>query len=286
MENTSDDNPLIEISREEDLETSLIKIHEQYQLATSVLMWEWYEYLIDELKEVEMHMGEQYDNWKSIFELSKEQLNDLTRSYLEANFINERMSKNGEPPLIFIEENEEREFQYENLILYLNQALEEAKEKRDLKNRDCLNILPNFPDIAKQGANENLELEEQLKPYIEKWEELRSTYTNYLLKTYESIEILTNALLQAQFEIDFREKIKALEVKVLEILNEFGLESINTQNTRIEGREMVSRGTVSQEQAPDLEPYYVYATQGRGFKDKTTKKILKKAIVVTVEENN
>ncbi|RDU37085.1 nucleotide exchange factor GrpE [Neobacillus piezotolerans] len=93
---------------------------------------------------------------------------------------------------------------------------------------------------------------------------------------FQAVQQLGNDAVTKQVEMIINRSLEALE--------SYGFEEIKVLGEPIDGKTMISLGNVSRQQyAPDLEQYHVYSVHKRGFRDKETNEIIRKATVITVD---
>ncbi|MEE1133124.1 MAG: nucleotide exchange factor GrpE [Caryophanon sp.] len=69
---------------------------------------------------------------------------------------------------------------------------------------------------------------------------------------------------------------------LLDTIEHYDLAQINVKNMLLDGKYMISIGTIPQNQVPDLQKFEVYQQVQRGFMYRSTEKVMREAKVITV----
>ncbi|ALC89234.1 hypothetical protein AM500_05135 [Bacillus sp. FJAT-18017] len=103
------------------------------------------------------------------------------------------------------------------------------------------------------------------------------------IEMFDQLDIIYSAVQRLGNEAVTSEVKKVID-KAIKILETNGIEELQVQNKFIDGKIMISLGNVPRnEYAPQLEQYQVYQVHQRGFRDKETNQLLRKATVITVD---
>lgn len=166
----------------------------------------------------------------------------------------------------------------------INEVLASVKEDVKKGNRVSFKLLQQLEEklehfIENKEMNEN----ENVDSVVEDLQRRSGSLRELVLDMFDQLDVMYQASIQLNDEVMSEEVAKVVD-KGLQLLNEFGIEELKVEGQLIDGKTMVSLGNVSREQyAPHLDKYQVYSVHRRGFQDKETKELIRKATVITVD---
>lgn len=170
------------------------------------------------------------------------------------------------------------------------------------KDRSIHSLLDSLKEDIKKGNRANFkglqELETKFEEFVEairadKQEMVREAVAelkdknndlkNLALEMFDLLDSV-NWVIQELGNDEVTKQVEKVVDNALQTLDSYGLEEIEVMGKRIDGKTMISLGNVSREKyAPHLEQYHVYSVTRRGFRDKETKEVIRKATVITVD---
>lgn len=169
-------------------------------------------------------------------------------------------------------------------------------------NGDLHSLIEGLKEDVKKGNRANFkgiyELENKFEQLVEQVQadkhEIVHTAVQDMKEQHDKIRNLVlelfddlDAVYQAVSQLGNKNVTKQVECvldKALLTLDSYGFEEIKVMGELIDGKTMISLGNVPRNQyAPNLIKNQVYSVHQRGFRDKSTKEVLRKATVITVD---
>lgn len=228
--------------------------------------------------------------WETEFSNIERQIKTKVMECLSegAHILNEKLLPVLEEELNKLQEIEE--FYYhpeENVPVRIQASLSELQSQiqGDLKNsnrvtfkliQELQNQLEEFSQQAKSDQ------EDKIAEVVEKSAKKLGQLKTVSIEIFDMLDLVYQASLQTN-DSTWSKEIEGAVLKVLSILDQNGMIEIPVANKMLDGKIMEVIGTVSEQDIqPNYQKYQVYAVHQRGFMEKDTGKIIRKAKVTTV----
>lgn len=197
---------------------------------------------------------------------------------LQQELINELLAL---PPLEQFYVSEGKTVEMDESLRSLLQALKEDVKKGNRANfKGLQEIETRFEQFFEQVQGDHQEV---VREAVQDMKNQNNNLRNLAFEMIDQLDSVYQAVLQSGNEAFSKQVEKIIEKSIL-TLDSFGFEEIDVLGKFIDGKTMISLGNVSRQQyAPHLDQYQVYSVHKRGFRDKKTKEIVRKATVITVD---
>ncbi|WP_456279023.1 nucleotide exchange factor GrpE [Bacillus sp. AK128] len=174
-----------------------------------------------------------------------------------------------------------------NFLVNLQESLAELQEqiKGDFKNsnRITYKLMQDFQQQLEEFGQMSDEDQESKIEEV-KLESMKNIQQMKLvaIEIFDMLDLVYQATLKVN-ETKWSNEIEKAILKIMSLLEAHGIVEIPVLGQVVDGKTMDTIGTVSQHELSDsIEKYQVFAVHQRGFMDKSTGKVLRKASVTTV----
>jgi hypothetical protein len=268
----------------------LLRIYRHIKLLNRILLLDVLQNFQGQLKELHtIFRGDEFSPWEKkidqlnvnlkhqVVSLIKGGEIDLEKS-LQQEFMDELMSL---PPLEQFYVSDGNEVELEGALLSLIEGLKEDVKKGNRANFKGIHELESkFEQFVEQVQADKQEV---IREAVQDMKEQNSSVRNLVFDLFDQLDAVYQAVLHIGNN-DITKQVEKVIDNSLRTLESYGYEEINVLGEFINGKTMISLGSVPRKQyAPELLQNQVYTVHQRGFKDKNTKEILRKATVITID---
>lgn len=166
----------------------------------------------------------------------------------------------------------------------VNELIEAVKEDVKKGNRATFKLMQQLETKFEQFVDQvQLGQKEQINQAVQKTKKRNEQLMSLTIEMFDQLDLIYQACVKLGDETISTEVEKVIN-KALTLLDSNGIEELKVEGQFIDGKTMISLGNVPREQyAPHLEKYQVYSIHQRGFINRDTKELIRKATVITVD---